>query len=238
MSNVSAKVAPGRCLLCCGVTLCTGCAIAGNQGLGNYCPLCFKPGCTTEEEMVDLLKERMKCDDGEAFYDLGASYFNGLKGLPKDLDIAIDLMTRGADLGCADSQHMLGDTYDDGNGVAKDPKKAEHFYQQAAMQGHCQARRELGRLEHGRKNWERAKRHWMISAKAGHEQSMVELRVMLESGTSIITGKPFILKEEYEEILRIHEVARSEMRSVARERAQQVYDRLGLISGYSKKKKK
>ena len=209
--------------LCCGLTLCMGCVVGG----GPLCPSCFTPACATQEELVDLLKERMKCDDGEAFYDLGASYFNGLKGLPQDLDIAIDLMTRGAELGCADSQHMLGDTYDTGNGVAKDPKKAECFYQQAAMQGHLQARRELGRLEHGRGNMERAKRHWKISAKAGHKLSMEELRVRMEKGRCIFTGKPCFCKKEYDEILHIHEAARNEMRSDARERAQQVLARLG-----------
>jgi len=124
---------------------------------------------------------------------------------------------------------MLGDTYDTGNGVAKDPKKAERFYQQAAMQGHLQARRELGRLEHGRGNMERAKRHWKISAKAGHTLSMEELRVRMEKGRCMFTGKPCFSKKEYDEILRIHEEARNEMRSDARERAQQVLARLGHL---------
>ena len=213
--------------LCCGVTLCMGCMLGHGSDGARRCPSCFTPACATQEELVDLLKERMKCDDGQAFYSLGGSYFNGLKGLPKDLDIAIDLMTRGAELGCADAQHVLGDTYDYGNGVAKDPKKAERFYQQAAMQGHLQARRELGRLEHGRGNMERAKRHWKISAKAGHKLSMEELRVRMEKGRCIFTGKPCFCKKEYDEILHIHEAARNEMRSDARERAQQVLARLG-----------
>ena len=187
--------------LCCGVTLCMGCVMSA----GRRCPSCFEPACAGQEEIVELLKERMKCDDGEAFYDLGASYFNGLKGLPQDLDIAIDLMTRGAELGCADAQHMLGDTYSTGNGVAKDPKKAEKFYQQAAMQGHMKARHELGTLERKRGNMERAKQHYMIAARAGLGVSMAQVQVGRESGNSIITGKPYVTKEEYDETRRIHE---------------------------------
>ena len=207
--------------LCCGVTLCMGCVMSA----GRRCPSCFEPACAGQEEIVELLKERMKCDDGEAFYDLGASYFNGLKGLPQDLDIAIDLMTRGAELGCADAQHMLGDTYSTGNGVAKDPKKAEKFYQQAAMQGHMKARHELGTLERKRGNMERAKQHYMIAARAGLGVSMAQVQVGRESGNSIITGKPYVTKEEYDETRRIHEAVRNEMRSFAREKAQQTMEK-------------
>ena len=56
---------------------------------------------------------------------------------------------------------------------------------------------------------------------------MGHLRVGRESGNSIITGKPYVTKEEYDEneTRRIHEAVRNEMRSFAREKAQLFFEK-------------
>ena len=43
-------------------------------------------------------------------------------------------------IGCAEAYHNIGTAYYNGRGVERDERKADHYYEQAAMRGHAAAR--------------------------------------------------------------------------------------------------
>ena len=82
----------------------------------------------------------------------------------------------------------------------------------AAMGGHEQARHKLGELEISVGNTNRAMRHFMISACAGFDESLAEIRNGFMNG-HVVT------KAEFERILRAHKNSQDEMKSEQRTRA-------------------
>ena len=54
-----------------------------------------------------------------------------------------------------------------GRGADVDKKRATHYYELAAMRGNSMARHNLGSAEAHEGNWDRALKHFMISAKDG-----------------------------------------------------------------------
>ncbi len=57
-------------------------------------------------------------------------------------------LDKAAQAGSHEAQYKLGSIYEKGTGVLKDPKKAEYYYRQAAMNGSWQAERAVKRIEH------------------------------------------------------------------------------------------
>jgi TPR repeat protein len=55
----------------------------------------------------------------------------------------LEYLVRGAELGSPDASNALANAYIIDDGVAKDEKKATHYYELAAMQGHSCARHTL-----------------------------------------------------------------------------------------------
>ena len=53
--------------------------------------------------MIEMTKKRMEVDDAEAIYTLGCCYYNGRRGLPQDLDKALELWHRAGELGSVES---------------------------------------------------------------------------------------------------------------------------------------
>ena len=88
----------------------------------------------------------MLAGNAAAHNDLGQCYFLG-DGVPKDWGKAIDLWSKGAELGDAGSQFNLGVCYMNGEHVTKDTTKARHCFEQAAEQGHVGAIRALHHME-------------------------------------------------------------------------------------------
>ena len=89
----------------------------------------------------------MEVDDAEAIYEMGCCYFEGSRGLPQDHVKALELWHRAGKLGKAKSHYSIGAAYNRGEGVERDEKKANHYYELAAMGGHITARHNLGVLE-------------------------------------------------------------------------------------------
>ena len=79
------------------------------------------------------------------------------------------------------------------------------------MGGDVDARHNLGVNEQRAGNIDRAVKHWMISAGAGYDKSLKEIRATYMKGN--------VTKEEFEKALRAHKGATDEMRSDQRETA-------------------
>ena len=71
--------------------------------------------------------------NGEAFYALGSCYNEGDLDLPQDMAKANKLWLKAGELGSAEAYYNLGNSYANGNGIEVDTKKAQHYYELAAM---------------------------------------------------------------------------------------------------------
>jgi len=63
-------------------------------------------------------------------------------------------------------------------------KKAKIHSEAAAMAGHDDARNNLGSMEAQSGNVERAVKHWMIAASAGHYAAMKNLLIAFNQGST------------------------------------------------------
>ena len=89
--------------------------------------------------------------------------------------------------------------------------KAAEYYTKAAMHGHVEARHNLGAIEGQKGNHFRALRHWMISAKMGHNKSVAAIKTLFMAGAAT--------KEQYAEALKGYQDAVEEMKSHDRDEA-------------------
>ena len=62
------------------------------------CPFCRVPVPTSDEEMIERYKKRIKMDDAVAMYSLGCYYANGECGVPQNYDKALDHWHRAVNL--------------------------------------------------------------------------------------------------------------------------------------------
>ena len=147
----------------------------------------------------------MEGDDAWATYNLGCLYFDGMMGLPKNRKKAMERFLRAGELGFAPAYFNIAIAYCNGE------EKAKHFYELAAVGGVVVARHNLGTLEHDAGNINRAVKHWMISASAGHDKSLTAIRAMFMEG--------YATKDDFERALRSHKEATDEMKSEQREAA-------------------
>jgi len=165
---------------CCGKTICRGCVHSFfESGNDDKCPFCNsdRTGKTDEEDVNDMMK-RVEANDAASIYLLAGSYYQGLHGLQRDEERAMELLTRAADLGCSDAHHNMAVFYHEGG----DLKKTKFHWEAAAMAGHEGARNNLGVIEAESGNMERAVKHWKIAASAGHCKAMFQLRSCFERG--------------------------------------------------------
>ena len=95
--------------------------------------------------------------------------------------------------------------------------KAKYYYGLAAMGGDICARHNLGISEMNAGNITRAMKHYMISAGAGDDNSLKEIRVAFLKGHAT--------KDDFEKALRSHKEAKDEMKSDQREAAAKFYVR-------------
>ena len=66
----------------------------------------------------------------------------------------------------------IGNAYNGRGGVERDIKKANQYYELAAIGGDTGARHNLGSYEYMKGNLDRALKHWMISAGGGEKESL------------------------------------------------------------------
>ena len=197
---------------CCGKVLCDGCIHAAYRADNRrLCPFCRAPPSTSEGEYLKRMQKRAKGNDANSIYQLGQHYSKGEMGLEQDYGKAMELCLRAGELGDAVAHHSIACAYYNGNGVERDLKKSEYYDELAAMGGDAQARHNLGIVEENAGNIERAVKHYMISAGAGYDESLQEIRDCFMNGNAT--------KDDFEKALRAHKEAKDEMKSDQRDAA-------------------
>ena len=156
-----------------------------------------------------------------SFYDLG------VKGLPQDSKMAHKLWVQASELGPSkDAHYHLSQSYGKYNkerGVEKDEAKEVFHMEEAAMIGDAAARCELGRYEHSRGRYDRAKKHMIVSAESGCDSCMEKLKRGKKKGV--------VTKEEYKRTLRAHNQSRISTGGIHRDISTMIYKNLAIGPG-------
>ena len=205
---------------CCGKHICDGCIYTmmkeevrkekKNEELG-MCAFCRTLRPSSDEEEVKQYKNLMEKGNAMACKQLACYYANGTMGMRQDWVKANELWLKAGELGCAQAYFNLGSSYYHGMGVETDKKKAEHYWELAAMNGNVDARHNLGVIEGIAGNYERAMKHFMVAARAGNNKSLDKVKQGFMRG--------FVTKDEYGNALRAYQERQDEMKSDTREAA-------------------
>ena len=158
------------------------------------------------------MKKLVEVDNSYAFHNLAGCYARGVMDMPQDFAKANELYLKAGELGCASAYLNLGYTYDNGEGVEVDKKKAKHYYELAAMNGNVKARNNLGCMEEDAGNSNREYKHFILSAKAGFNGSLDNVK------KGYIMGH--VTKHEYANTLRAYQRAHDGMKSDDRDKAE------------------
>ncbi|EJK72079.1 hypothetical protein THAOC_06430 [Thalassiosira oceanica] len=197
--------------VCCMKQICNGCNLAAQKRGMHDCPFCRTTYPGNDADELAMIQARVGKNDPAAINILGQKYFHGVNGLQKDMRKAVELWEEAADFGSIEALFSLGNTYDLGDGVQQDKAKAVELFGKAAMHGHVLARYNLGAIERKKGSHNRAVRHFMISAKMGHENSVENMKNYFMGG--------FATKEQYAEVLKGYQDAVEETKSHDRDEA-------------------
>ena len=158
-------------------------------------------------EYQNAEKKRVEVGDANAMFNLGSCYYEC--NLPRDDTKALELWHQAGELGCAAAYYSIGNAYYNGRGVERDEKKANHYYELAAMGGIAIARHNLGCIEAAQANWDRAVKHFMIGAVAGYNDSVKNIQQIYGWGDTT--------KEDYTNALLAYQKCIDEIRSEQRD---------------------
>ena len=199
---------------CCGKLICNGCAHAmketGDKNM-KICPFCKTPPARSPEERVERVKKLVERGNANALNQLARYYDNGRLGLPQDRAKANELYLKAGELGHAEAYYNLGCSYQYGDGVEIDMKKAKYYYELAAMNGDVVARYNIGCLEGQAGNYQRAMKHLVISARSGDDKSLDAVKDGYMAG--------HVTKDQYANTLREYQKSQDETKSDARDKA-------------------
>ena len=145
-------------------------------------------------------------------------YRSGDYGLAQDYEKANELYLKAGELGCAEAYYNLGCSHNLGDGVEVDKKKANYYFELAAMGGKLSARTILGCDEFEEGNVDRAFKHFMISARGGCMESLEVIKKGFKDG--------IVSKDAYAYILRAHQKIQDEMKSDERDKAEAYFRRV------------
>jgi TPR repeat protein len=151
-------------------------------------------------------------------------HYKGKYGFPQDFVKALEFWHRSAKLGHAESYHNIGDAYLNGRGVTRDMKKAEYYWEIAAMNGDIFSRFNLGMKEQQAGNMERAKKHYMIAVKCGEIDALANLQHLYLSG--------YATSEEYSDAERSYKEYVDEIKSDQRDMAAAATDENAYYTPY------
>ena len=197
---------------CCGKHICKGCIFAMvESGAKDICAFCRTPDPNSAKECIKRIKLLMEKGNANAYYVLAGDYAQGRNGMPQNWLKANELLLKAGELGCVEAYCKLGNAYDNGRGVEIDKKKAKHYLELAAMNGSVKARYNIGCAEGMAGNHQRAYKHMIIAAMAGHEEALGMVKIGFMGG---IVGK-----DEYANTLRAYQKSKDEMKSEARDKA-------------------
>ena len=203
---------------CCGKMICSGCihAVEKRDGIG-LCPFCRTPTAhsANAKKTIEQFKKRMEVNDAEAMHCLGVCYSNGELDLPQDHAKALEFWHRAGELGHAESYYSIA-YYHGFNGLERDDKKANHYYELAAMGGNVVARHNLGIFEGLRAGklglgMDRALKHYMIAVGSGYNKSLEMIKQMFMRGHAT--------RDDYAKALKSYQANMVEMKSPQRNEA-------------------
>ena len=157
------------------------------------------------------MNKRAEIGDAKAINNMGFYYSDGEFGLPQNYNKALELWHQAAELGNSKSYYSIGNAYDLGNGVERDEKKAEYYYELAAMGGDAEARHNLGCFEEEAGNFGRTLRHFMIAAGCGDNDSLENIKQMFMNGDAT--------KDDYAKALQVYQAYLVEIKSPQRNEA-------------------
>ena len=206
--------------LCCGKHICDGCMHAmaiedikkGKDKLEEHlCAFCRTPATSSDDERNRMLEKLVDNGNADAYNRLAVCYSHGTNGMPQDHHKANELFLTAGELGCAKAYFKLGALYAIGQGVEANKKKAEHYWELAAMKGNVEARHFLGCMEGQAGSYQRAHKHFIIAAKAGYNKSLDAVKLGFMDG--------LVSKDEFEKTLRAYHERQAEMKSEARDTA-------------------
>ena len=201
--------------ICCIKRVCNGCALAAKlRGMGGTCAFCRTPTPEDDASTLAMVQKRIAAGDADAMEFLAISYYHGGYGLEKDVERAIELWTKAAELGSNKAHFNLGRSYYNGYGVGQDQAKAVEHWQHAAMKGDVSSRHGLGTAEYNARNYHLAVKHYMISAKMGDKDSLDEIKEMFSEG--------YATKAQYAEALKGYQVAVEETPPARRSRSKRL----------------
>ncbi|EJK46671.1 hypothetical protein THAOC_34652 [Thalassiosira oceanica] len=210
--------------ICCMKRVCHGCVVAAAKRGIVDCPFCRTSAAALgDDALIPQLQKRADAKDPTALEALGEQYSYGKCGLEKDVPRAIELWSEAAGLGSQNAHFYLGIRYFEGDGVPRDAAKVVYHWEKAAMQGHVKARHNLGSHEHRNGNYERAVRHWLISAKMGCEKSLESMKGMFVGGIAT--------KQQYTDALKGYQIALEEVKSLDRDVAVEEIASLKFTAG-------
>ena len=169
-----------------------------------------------EVEGIVRLFKLMDNGNADAYHQLACYYASGTNGMPQNRAKANELWLKAGELGCAEAYSRLGYSYANGMGVGRDEQKAKHYWELAAMNGNVKSRYNLGLFEGKAGNHQRAKKHFIVAARAGHPESLDVVKKGFMEGYAT---KEEYTKEEYAGTLRAYHESQTEMKSEARDEA-------------------
>lgn len=208
---------------CCSKMICGGCNFANQKRefegrLENTCPFCRLRLPKSKKETERHKKKRIEANDPLALREEGAKRLkNG------DYKDALKYLLKAVEYGDAASHYYLSLMYCNGQGVKKDKKEEVYHMEQAAIGGHTNGRYNLGNYEWIIGRWKRAVKHWIITAKLGHDISLRRVRENYSAG--------LVSKEDFAAALRAHQAAMDAAKSPHREVAE-AYFRKAARSGW------
>ena len=217
---------------CCGKVICVACSKENEASIKKRneeknagkkvsftCPFCRELIPATGLEALRRLQERCLQNDPYAFTHMGQLYQRGSRHTPKHDLKALDYYIRTVELGSPEACTIIGTSYNEGNGVSVDKKRASFFERIGALRGSVVARHNIGKSEYNSGNHEIAIRHWKIAAEAGYQESLDALRSIYSSdGSGLLPGKEFITKECLDSAYRACHGAQMEVKSEEREK--------------------
>jgi len=206
-----------RYMPCCGKEICSGCVhspVYDNQGnvvFGKKCAFCRTPHPTSDDEIRERVNKRVEVEDPLAIHKFGVNHRDGADGFPQDYAKALNLYHRAGELGHIKAYTNIGNSYYHGRGVEVDEKKANHYYELAAMGGDSMARHNLGNNEVRAGSFDRALKQYMIAVRSGTSNSLEVIKEMYSNG--------YATKDEYMKALQLYQEYLSEIKSSQRDEA-------------------
>ena len=198
---------------CCGKIICSGCihAVDKRDMVEQKCPFCRTPSPYSDEEIIERLEKRIDANDAQATGTHGSHYANGDYRFPQDMGKALELWHQAAELGHSESYSNIGVAYYNGHGIERDEKKANHYFELAAIGGNASARLNLGDAEGRKGMFGRAMKHWMIALGGGDNRSLETIKQLFKSGLAN--------KDNYSKALQAYQAYLSEIKSPQRDEA-------------------